>query len=351
MQNYRLVKTTKKPSKPAKKTSPVKKKVSSKLPRKPAKKLKKEKSQALIPFEEAEIVQVKAPKESLQAYLESIRRYPLLDPVSELEITKKFFESKDPAIAKMIILANLRLVVKIAHDYIRSGMQIVDLIQEGNIGLAQAVQEYDPYRGVKFSSYASYWIKAYIRSFILKNWSLVKIGTTRAQRALFYRLQKEKNLLEAQGIYPDRKLLAERLQVKEKEVDEMSQRLSGRDSSLNAPARRNESDSEELLNLVESEEIGSDLQLAENEIRQEFSERLDAFERTLAGKELVIFRERLRNENPKTLQEIGDAYGITRERVRQLETRVLEKLKEYMKQNARFMENVIDIPASKKEAD
>ena len=305
---------------------------------------KKVKTKALMPLEEAEIVSLKAPSENLQVYLESIRRFPLLDPASELEITKKYFETKDSELAKKIILANLRLVVKIAHDYIRSGMQIVDLIQEGNIGLAQAVQEYDPYRGVKFSSYASYWIKAYIRSFILKNWSLVKIGTTRAQRTLFYRLQKEKNQLEAKGINPDRKLLAERLQVKEKEVDEMSQRLGGRDMSLNAPSHRDESDSEDLLQSLASVEAGSDLQLAENEIRQEFTQRLDAFERTLSGKELLIFRERLRNEDPKTVQEIGNAYGITRERVRQLEARVLEKLKEYMKQNARFMENVIDIP-------
>jgi len=338
------VKSSKKPAKPVKKTTPAKAKATQKLP---AKMKKKKESQALAPLEESEVVSFRAPPENLQLYLESIRKYPLLDPASELEITKKYFESKDPALAKMIILANLRLVVKIAHDYIRSGMQIVDLIQEGNIGLAQAVQEYDPYRGVKFSSYASYWIKAYIRSFILKNWSLVKIGTTRSQRALFYRLQKEKNLLEAQGIHPDRKLLAERLQVKEKEVDEMSQRMSGRDMSLNAPLRSDEANSDELLQMVESEEVGSDLQLAENEIRAEFTERLDAFERTLSGKELVIFRERLREENPKTLQEIGDAYGITRERVRQLEARVLEKLKEYMKQNARFMENVIDVPSGK----
>lgn len=292
------------------------------------------------PISETEVIQS---KESLQAYLESIRRYPLLDPESELKIAKQYYETKDPALAKMMILANLRLVVKIAHDYARSGMQMVDLIQEGNIGLVQAIQEYDPYRGVKFSSYASYWIKAYIRSFILKNWSLVKIGTTRAQRALFYRLQKEKSKLEAMGIEPDRKLLAERFQVKEREIDEMSQRLAGRDLSLNAPVQRHADDSDEMLQLVEDPELNAELQLAESEIRKEFAERLDHFERTLSGKELVIFRERLRAENPKTLQEIGEAYGITRERVRQLEARVVEKLREYMKQNARFMENVIDV--------
>jgi RNA polymerase sigma-32 factor len=290
-----------------------------------------------------EVIESKGTHENLQAYLESIRRYPLLTPENEAKLTQEFREKRDPEIAKLIILANLRLVVKIAHDYARSGMQLLDLIQEGNIGLAQAVQEYDPYRGVKFSSYASYWIKAYIRSFILKNWSLVKIGTTRAQRSLFYRLQKEKSQMELLGIVPDRKLLAERLQVKEKEVDEMSQRLSGRDLSLNAPARRDQDDGDDLLQFIEDPEVAPDLKLAESEIRREFSERLDHFEKSLSGKELVIFRERLRAETPKTLQELGDAYGITRERVRQLEVRVMEKLKEYMQKNAKFMQNVIDV--------
>lgn len=298
---------------------------------------KQKPSTALILSGPVELVDSGTAKESFQSYLESIRRYPLFSPEEESRLTKQFYQTRDPQVAKMIILANLRLVVKIAQDYLRTGMQLVDLIQEGNIGLAQAVQEYDPYRGVKFSSYASYWIKAYIRSFILRNWSLVKIGTTRAQRALFYRLQKEKNQLEALGISPDRKLLAERLQVKEKEVDEMSQRLSGRDLSLNAPSRRDQEDGDELIQFVEDPEVGPDLRLAEDEIKKEFIERLDHFEKSLAGKELVIFRERLRAEQPKTLQEIGEAYGITRERVRQLEARVMEKLKEYMKQNARFL--------------
>ncbi len=331
--------TKKKIKKPTKAAAKSKARAREKLSKKP-KSPESLPSTALAPIE---VQDIRESRESLQLYLESIRKYPLLDPEAELSLTKKYFETRDPNIAKMLILANLRLVVKIAHDYTRSGMQLVDLIQEGNIGLAQAVQEYDPYRGVKFSSYASYWIKAYIRSFILKNWSLVKIGTTRAQRALFYRLQKEKSQLEALGIIPDRKLLAEKLQVKEKEVDEMAQRLSGRDVSLNAPVRRDSEDADEMIQFVEDPEQSPDLKLAESEIRREFTERLDAFERSLSGKELVIFRERLRADNPKTLQEIGEAYGITRERVRQLEARVLEKLKEYMRENAKFMENVIDV--------
>jgi len=283
----------------------------------------------------------------LDKYLMSIRRHPLLSPERELEVAKKVYDHQDSDAAREMVLSNLRLVVKIAHDYIRSGFSLLDLIQEGNIGLLQAVKEYDPYRGVKFSSYASYWIKAYIRSFILKNWSLVKMGTTRAQRALFYRLQKEKNQLEAMGIVPETKWLAEKFNVKEKEVEEMSQRLSGRDVSLNAPIHSDSSDSEGLIQFIDDSSESIDEKLADAQIRHEFQNRLDAFEKTLSGKELIVFRERLRSEDPKTLQEIGDAYKITRERVRQIEARVLEKLKSYMKEKASFKDTIIDISPTK----
>ncbi len=283
--------------------------------------------------------------DNLQAYLQTIKRHPLLSPPKELEVAKRYYDEKDPEAARLLILSNLRLVVKIAYDYVRSGFQILDLVQEGNIGLLQAVREYNPYRGVKFSSYASYWIKAYIRSFILKNWSMVKVGTTRSQRTLFYKLQKEKAKLEAMGITPQTHQLAERLHVKEKEVEEMSQRLSGRDVSLNAPLKSGDQDNHGLIQFMGDDSPSADEQISAHEIQTEFKERLNAFERTLAGKELLVFRERMRSEEPKTLQEIGDAYGITRERVRQIEARVLDKLKDYMKQNAKFREQIIDIPS------
>lgn len=281
--------------------------------------------------------------EALQSYITEIKRHPLLSPEREFEVAQKYFDHKDRDSAQLLVLSNLRLVVKIAHDYVRTGIHVLDLIQEGNIGLLQAVQEYNPYKGVKFSSYASYWIKAYIRGFILKNWSLVKMGTTRAQRTLFYRLQKEKAKLEAMGINPKPRLLADKLNVKETEVVEMSKRLSGRDVSLNAPLRPDENDGDNMLQLIRDQSEGADDRLAENEIQNEFSERLNSFERSLTGKELIVFRERMRSEEPKTLQEIGDVYGITRERVRQIEARVMEKLKSYMKENAKFMDNVIDV--------
>ncbi len=285
-----------------------------------------------------------AKTEALQSYLTQVRQYSLLTPEKELDLAKRTFDRKDSEAARLLILSNLRLVVKIAYEYARTGIHVLDLIQEGNVGLLQAVKEYDPYRGVKLSSYASYWIKAYIRAFILKNWSLVKMGTTRSQRLLFYRLQKEKSKLEAMGIAPQTKLLAERLNVREKDVVEMSQRLSGKDVSLNAPLRAgDESTTDTMLQMIRDTGEATDEKLARQEVESEFHDRLNSFERTLAGKELLIFRERMRAEEPKTLQEIGDTYGITRERVRQIEVRVLEKLKAYMMENAKFAETIIDV--------
>lgn len=334
-------KTKKSPSATKKRSAP--KKASSRTS-----KTKTKKSTSLVllnDWERSKVPELSSSNSSdLQTYLQSLRRYPLLSPEREKEVAVDYYENKSESAARILVLANLRLVVKIASDYMRSGITLLDLIQEGNIGLLQAVKEYDPYRGVKFSSYASYWIKAYIRSYILKNWSLVKMGTTRAQRALFYRLQKEKSQLEAMGITPETRYLAEKFNVKEKEVDEMTQRLSGRDLSLNTPIDSGEPGrSSSLLQTIEDPSEGIDEVLAEAQILREFEGRLESFERSLSGKELVVFRERLRSENPKTLQEIGTIYGITRERVRQIEVRVLEKLKEYMKKNASFMKQTIDI--------
>jgi RNA polymerase sigma-32 factor len=298
---------------------------------------------AKVPTLAPAVVESTEKSEALQNYLRSLKNYPLLTPEREFEVAKKYVQDRDSASAQLLILSNLRLVVKIAYEYLRAGIHVLDLIQEGNIGLLQAVKEFDPYKGVKLSSYASYWIKAYIRAFIIKNWSLVKIGTTRSQRALFYKLQKEKNRLEQLGISPEPKYLAERLHVKEKEIIEMSQRLGGKDISLNTPMYSDDQTGDTLLQSLKDTSEGADEKLANKEVADEFVERLNAFERTLTGKELIIFRERLRAEEPKTLQEIGDTYQITRERVRQIEARVMEKLKEYMKEHARFLKPTIDV--------
>lgn len=318
------------------------------------KKIEKKKASDTLPKAEKSLVPLESSShaptktEALQSYLKSLNAYPLLSAEEELATAKRYRENHDTAAAQILVLANLRLVVKIAYDYARTGIHILDLIQEGNIGLLQAVREFDPYKGVKLSSYASYWIKAYIRSYILKNWSLVKMGTTRAQRSLFYKLQKEKNKLELMGLDPEPKYLAERLQVKEKDVIEMSQRLSSKDISLDQPMYSDDPQSDSLLNSIKDTSSALDEVLAGREVEDEFVDRLNHFERTLTGKELIIFRERLRAEEPKTLQEIGTHYGITRERVRQIEARVMEKLKEYMQEHARFLKKpTIDLNVKK----
>ena len=211
-------------------------------------------------------------------------------------------------------------------DFQKYWMQnFMDLVQEGNVGLVQATKKFDPYRGVKFSYYAAYWIRAYILKFIMDNWRLVKIGTTQAQRKLFFSLNKEKKLLEAQGFKPDVKLLAERLNVKESEVVEMDQRMDGWDVSLESPVR-NDSDDEQKNFLPHYGPAVEDI-VAGQEVRDRVAGVLAGMDQDLNEKEKVILSERLLNDEPETLQTIADQFGISRERVRQIEANLLKKLK------------------------
>ncbi len=269
---------------------------------------------------------------SLARYLIEIKKYPYLSREEEEKIAKQYYEHGDLKAAENLITANLRLVVKIAYEYYRTGFKVMDLIQEGNIGLMQAVKEFNPYRGIRLATYASWWIKAYIQNFLIKNWSLVKIGTTQAQRKLFYKLEQERKRLEALGITPEIKLLSENLGVKEKEVTEMTKRLSGRDASLDAPIGHDEGAT--LLDFQSSHAEDYSTELANRETLTIFKDKLDDFVKTLTGKSLYIFERRIMSDEPMTLQEIGDEFGITRERVRQIEVDVVERLKEYIKQHA-----------------
>lgn len=266
----------------------------------------------------------------LRAYLQEIRQYPLLSRDEEQTIAREFYENRSEKSAHVLVLANLRLVVKIAFTYIHTGFKLLDLIQEGNIGLLQAVKQYNPYKGTKFSYYASFWIKAYIQNFILKNWSLVKLGTTQTQRRLFYNLKKEKQLLEEQGFTPTPKLLSERLKVDEGEIVEMDQRLAAHDVSLDQPASDDETGAP-LMDFLATDPPRILEGIEKQELQEIFSKKLAEFRKTLSGKELVIFDKRLLSDPPATLQEIGDAYGITRERVRQIEARLIQKLKAFVK--------------------
>lgn len=263
---------------------------------------------------------------ALHRYLQEISQYELLSREEAEELATRFQESGDPEAAYRLVSSNLRLVVKVAMDFQKYWMQnFMDLIQEGNVGLVQATKKFDPYRGVKFSYYAAYWIRAYILKFIMDNWRLVKIGTTQAQRKLFFSLNKEKKLLEAQGFKPDVKLLAERLNVKESEVVEMGQRMDNWDVSLEAPVRSDSED--EQKSFLPQEGPGIEDIVAGQEMRDRLAEVLAGIDDKLNDKEKVILTKRLLSDEPQTLQTIADQFSISRERVRQIESNLLKKLK------------------------
>jgi len=273
-----------------------------------------------------------ARRDPMAAYMSEVRRYPLLTPEEETSLATRLVEHGDTAAARKLIEANLRLVVKIAYEYRRAHRNLLDLVQEGNIGLIQAVGKFDPYRGVKLSSYAAFWIRAYILKFILNNWRLVKIGTTQAQRKLFFNLRKEREKLEQLGFHPTTALLAEKLDVSEKDVIEMERRLSAPEASLDAPLGSGNDDegSRTRLDYLPSDEDRPDRAVAQSEFAELLRGKLEAFSRTLEGREQAIFRERWLTDEPLTLQELGDRYNVSRERARQLEKRMLDRLKKYL---------------------
>ena len=279
------------------------------------------------------------PYDPLKHYLMEIKRYPLLSREEEQRLAIRYREKGDMEAAYRLITSNLRLVVKIALSFQRHWMRnLMDLIQEGNIGLMQAVKKFDPYRGYKLSYYASFWIKAYIIKFIMDNWKLVKIGTTQAQRKLFFNLRKEKERLLSMGFEPRPKLLAERLDVKESEVIEMDQRLGSWEVSLDAPIKE-DSDSDHQ-SFIPSDEVAADDQLADYERQELLKQKLASFRTTLPEKEQFIFDHRLMAEDPMTLQEIGDVYGISRERVRQIQVRITKKIKTYLQEEIEGIEDL-----------
>jgi RNA polymerase sigma-32 factor len=266
----------------------------------------------------------------LQRYLSEISRYRLLTRDEERELGVRVKEEGDQDAAYVLVTSNLRLVVKIALEFQRVWMQnLLDLIQEGNIGLMQAVKKFDPYKNVKFSYYASFWIKAYILKFIMDNWRLVKIGTTQGQRKLFFKLKKEKARLIDQGFDPKPKLLSERLGVSEREIVDMDQRLDGWDVSLDAPLK-SDSDTERIEFLsTESESVEE--QVSKKQIELLLHNKIAEFRKKMSPREIEIFELRVFSDNPVTLQEIGDRYGISRERVRQIEKNIIRKMREYFK--------------------
>jgi RNA polymerase sigma-32 factor len=274
--------------------------------------------------------------DALQRYMAEVARHPLLTRDEEHELAVKFARTHDPDIAYRLVTANLRLVVKIAHEYRRAAFSLLDLVQEGNIGLMHAVQKYDPFRGVKLSSYAAWWIRAYILRYLMDNWRMVKLGTTQAQRKLFFNLRKEQEKLLSQGFEAGPHLLAERLDVSEQDVREMDQRLGNDEFSLDAPIVSGGDESRQTQGdrLVQQAQP-VDEQLADEELRRMFKEKLAVFGKSLtADKDKFLFENRIApsdDREPMTLQEIGDRWGVTRERARQLEARLTGRLKDYLR--------------------
>jgi RNA polymerase sigma-32 factor len=264
--------------------------------------------------------------DALQRYLTELRRYPLLSREDEKNVAIKAFDNKDISARNTLVTSNLRLVVKIAMEYRRAYSQILDLIQEGNAGLVQAVNRFNPYRGVKLSTYSAWWIRAYILKFLMDNKSLVRMGTTDAQRKLFFRLRGEAEKMYALTQKFDANLLAEKIGVEAQDVIEMQQRLTKSDLSLDTPVG-DDNDTKQVDILASNFEYADDL-FERKQLTAILKKEIVFVESELNERDTFIFKNRIMADEPITLQEVGEKYGITRERARQLEARVIKKIKD-----------------------
>jgi len=271
----------------------------------------------------------------LSHYLAEIRKFPLLDPQEEYMLAKRWREHEDTEAAHKLVTSHLRLVAKIAMGYRGYGLPISDVISEGNIGLMQAVKRFEPDRGFRLATYAMWWIRASIQEYVLRSWSLVKMGTTAAQKKLFFSLRRTKgqiDALEEGDLNPEHvKEIADRLGVAEDEVVSMNSRLSGHDSSLNAPLRGDTESETEWQDWLADDALDQETQLGEAEELEERRTLLVAAMEELNEREQDILQSRRLREEPLTLEDLSVKYGISRERVRQIEVRAFEKLQEAMK--------------------
>ena len=292
----------------------------------------------------ASALAVMSPEGGLSRYLSEIRKFPMLARDEEFMLAKRWQEHEDPGAAHRLVTSHLRLVAKIAMGYRGYGLPIGEVISEGNVGLMQAVKKFDPDRGFRLATYAMWWIRASIQEYILRSWSLVKMGTTAAQKKLFFNLRKAKSQIEAfqEGdMRPDQvAIIATKLGVLDSEVISMNRRLSGPDASLNAPLR-SDGDMEWQDWLADDNAVSQETAVAES---QEKSLRMGLLEEAMTGltdRERHILTERRLKDDPTTLEELATQYGVSRERVRQIEVRAFEKLQKQM-QAAAHDRNLID---------
>jgi RNA polymerase sigma-32 factor len=281
----------------------------------------------------ANALAVMTPEGGLSRYLTEIRKFPMLTKDEEFMLAKRWREHEDPKAAHRLVTSHLRLVAKIAMGYRGYGLPIGEVISEGNVGLMQAVKKFEPDKGFRLATYAMWWIRASIQEYILRSWSLVKMGTTASQKKLFFNLRKAKSAISAfqEGdLHPDQvELIATKLGVDESEVVSMNRRLSGPDASLNAPMRV-DGESEWQDWLEDTTSVSQETQVAENEERSQRMSLLEAAMIDLSDRERHILTERRLKDDPTTLEDLASQYGVSRERVRQIEVRAFEKLQKAM---------------------
>ena len=277
------------------------------------------------------------PEGNLQRYLDEIRRFPMLEPEEEYMLAKRWREDDDTVAAHRLVTSHLRLVAKIAMGYRGYGLPLAELISEGNVGMMQAVKRFDPERGFRLATYAMWWIRASIQEYILHSWSLVKMGTTAAQKKLFFNLRKIKSKLQAfeEGdLSPEQvAYVATQLSVPEQDVVQMNRRLTAGDQSLNAPIRADADGGEWQDWLVDDRETQEEMLIESDELRERRAMLTEAMH-TLNERERKILAERRLAEEPKTLEDLSAEFGVSRERVRQIEVRAFEKLQKAMKNAA-----------------
>lgn len=270
-------------------------------------------------------------KDLLNHYLAELRKYPLLTPEEERETAIAYYEQGDQAAGERLVTANLRLVVKLAFQYHRQWSNVLDLIQEGNVGLVQALSRYDPYRGIRFSSYAQYWIRAMILRFLMDNYRLVRLGSTRAARQLFFQLRKERERLIKEGLQPKTRLIAERLSVPESEVIAVDRHMRAPAMSIDAPM--GDDDGRALVDIMADEDTtGPETNVMRGQLYDVVVQKLEVFAQTLHDeRELAIWHERLVAQEPESLSTLGDRFGVSKERIRQLEVRIRKNLKAFLR--------------------
>ncbi len=267
--------------------------------------------------------------EGLDKYMSEVSRHPLLNRAQELELAKRYYDDGDVVAAHQLVVANLRFVVKVAHEYAGYGLKLLDLVQEGNVGLMIAVKKFDPHKGYRLISYAVWWIRAQIQSFIMRSWSLVRMGASRLHRKLFFKLRSQRSLAEREngGRAVSTQALAARLDVSEDAAADMESRLAARDFSLDAKLGDETGAASHLDMLADEAYPNQEEDLGDRQEQALLQDSVQDALETLNEKERYIVEKRLLSDTPATLQQIGDTFSVSRERVRQLETRILSKLR------------------------